>query len=129
MFYQHYAPLGLMRYISGKALLYMQHFDTLDQRNARTHISHIALLASLKNLVIGSTFYVHLHGGCTFSSYTMGTSGLPYIYTRSPRATGPRAEGVYIRWNTSVHGIYNYYVTLPCTNHAWASTKQLKPYS
>ena len=69
MFYQHYAPLGLMRYISGKALLYMQHFDTLDQRNARTHISHIALLASLKNLVIGnggSTFYVRLHGGCTF---------------------------------------------------------------
>ena len=27
----------------------------------------------------------------------MGTSGLPDIYTRSPRATGPRAEGVYIR--------------------------------
>ena len=24
----------------------------------------------------------------------MGTSGLPDIYTRSPRATGPRAEGV-----------------------------------
>ena len=31
-----------------------------------------------------------------FSSYTMGTSGLPDIYTRSPSATGPRAEGVYI---------------------------------
>ena len=59
MFYQHYAPLGLMRYISGKALLYMQHFDTLDQRNARTHISHIALLARLKKVVIGN-------GGSTF---------------------------------------------------------------
>ena len=28
-----------------------------------------------------------------FSSYTMGMNGLPDIYTRSPRATGPRAEG------------------------------------
>ena len=26
----------------------------------------------------------------------MGTSGLPDIYTQSMRATGPRAEGVYI---------------------------------
>ena len=37
----------------------MLHFDTSDQRNARTHISHIALPTSLKNLVIrngGSTF-------------------------------------------------------------------------
>ena len=24
---------------------------------------------------------------------------------------------------------YNYYVTLPCTNCVWASTKQLKPYT
>ena len=32
-----------------------------------------------------------------FNSYTMGTSGLPDIYTRSLRAAGPRAEGVYIR--------------------------------
>ena len=42
-----------------------------------------------------------------FNSYTMGTSGLPDIYTRSPRATGPRAEGVYIRQTTSAHGITN----------------------
>ena len=40
-----------------------------------------------------------------FNSYTMGTSGLPDIYTQSPRATGPRAEGVYIRRTTSAHGI------------------------
>ena len=38
----------------------------------------------------------------------MGTSGLPDIYTRSPRAAGPRAEGVYVRQTTW----YNYYVTL-----------------
>ena len=35
----------------------------------------------------------------------MGTSGLPDIYTRSLRAAGPRAEGVYIRQTTSAHGI------------------------
>ena len=35
-----------------------------------------------------------------FYSYTMGTSGLPDIYTQSPRA-----EGVYIRRTTSAHGI------------------------
>ena len=40
-----------------------------------------------------------------FNSYTMGTSGLPDIYTRSPRAAGPRAEGVYIRRTTSAHDI------------------------
>ena len=42
---------------------------------------------------------------CIFNSYTMGTSGLPDIYTRSPRAAGPRAEGVYIRQTTSAYGI------------------------
>ena len=47
-----------------------------------------------------------------FNSYTMGTSGLPDIYTQSPRAAGPRAEGVYIRRTTSAHAWYNYYVTL-----------------
>ena len=40
-----------------------------------------------------------------FNSYTMGTSCLPDIYTRSPGAAGPRAEGVYIRRTTSAHGI------------------------
>ena len=39
-------------------------------------------------------------GKDTFNSYTMGTSGLPDIYTQSPRA-----EGVYIRRTTSAHGI------------------------
>ena len=33
----------------------------------------------------------------------MGKSGLPDIYTQSQRATGPRAEGVYIRQTTSAH--------------------------
>ena len=37
----------------------------------------------------------------------MGTSGFPDIYTRSPRAAVPRAEGVYIRETTSAHGITN----------------------
>ena len=41
-----------------------------------------------------------------FNSYTMGTSGLPDIYTRSPTAARLRAEGVYIRQTTSAHGIY-----------------------
>ena len=40
-----------------------------------------------------------------FNSYTMNMSGLPDIYTRSPRAIGPRTEGVYIRRTTSAHGI------------------------
>ena len=61
-----------------------------------------------------------------FNSYTTGTSGLPNIYTRSLRTAVPRAEGVYIRRTTSAHSITTYYVTLPCTNRAWASTKQLK---
>ena len=37
-----------------------------------------------------------------FNSYTMGTSGLPDIYTQRP-------EGVYIRQTTSAHGITNIY--------------------
>ena len=39
-----------------------------------------------------------------FNSYTMGMSGLPDIYTRSPRACA-RAEGEYISRTTSAHGI------------------------
>ena len=38
------------------------------------YISHIALPTSDKDLVIengGSTFYVHLHGGCTILMYTL----------------------------------------------------------
>ena len=37
----------------------MQHVDTLDQRNTRTHVSYIALSTSLKYVVIGN-------GGSTF---------------------------------------------------------------
>ena len=40
-----------------------------------------------------------------FNSYTMGTSGLPDIYTQSPKAAGPSAESVYIRQPLSAHGI------------------------
>ena len=48
----------------------------------------------------------------------MGTSGLPGMYTRSPRA-----EGVRIRQTTSAHGI-----TVMChTAPPLASWKQLKP--
>ena len=64
-------------------------FDTLDKMNTKTHTSHIALLARLKNLLIGNGgkcffmytfaeavhFYVAtssiLHGGCTFLMYTL----------------------------------------------------------
>ena len=39
----------------------------------------------------------------TFNSCNMGMSVLPDMYTRSPRAAGPRDEGVHIRQNTSAH--------------------------
>ena len=52
----------------------------------------------------------------------MGTSGLFDIYTRSLRAAGPRAEGVYVRQTTSAHGITNIYHFF-----VWASAKQLQP--
>ena len=38
-------------------------------------------------------------------SYTMDKSGLPDMYTQSPRTAGPRAEGVHIRQTTSGHSI------------------------
>ena len=38
-------------------------------------------------------------------TYSMGMSGLPDIYTQSPRAKSLRTEGVYIRQTTDVHGI------------------------
>ena len=37
----------------------------------------------------------------TFNSCNTGTSVLPDMYTRIPRAAGPRDEGVHIRQNTS----------------------------
>ena len=37
------------------------------------------------------------------NSYNMGTSALPDIYARSPRAAGLRAEGMQIRQSTSTH--------------------------
>ena len=37
------------------------------------------------------------HLDALFNSCNTGTSGLPDMYTRGPRAAGPRAEGVHIR--------------------------------
>ena len=53
----------------------------------------------LRSLMISyrSLFYVCI-------SYNMGTSALPDMYARSPRAAGPRAEGIHI---TSDHVITN----------------------
>ena len=46
----------------------------------------------------------------------MGTSGLPDICTRSPRATGLRAKGVYIRQTTlRAKGVYVYQENHKCT--------------
>ena len=37
------------------------------------------------------------------NSCNMGKRDLPDMYARSPRATGPRAEGIHIRRITSTH--------------------------
>ena len=39
----------------------------------------------------------------TCNSCNMGMRDLPDMYTRSPRAAGPRAEGIHIRQITSAH--------------------------
>ena len=57
------------------------------------------------NLIRDNYVALLSHKFCHLSSYTMGTSGLPDIHTQSPRAAGPKAEGVYIRQTTSAHGI------------------------
>ena len=41
----------------------------------------------------------------------MGTSALPDKYTKSPRAAGPRAEGIHIRQSTSAHVITKMFIT------------------
>ena len=41
----------------------------------------------------------------TCYGYTMGMGGLPDMYTRGPRAAGPRDEGVHIRQTTNAHAI------------------------
>ena len=57
-----------------------------------------------------STFDVWLHhsiykcNGCN-----MGTRDLPDMYAQSPRATGPRAEGIHIRQITRAHVTSNMY--------------------
>ena len=40
-----------------------------------------------------------------YNSYTMAVKGFADTYTRSPRATGQRDEGVYISKIPSSHGI------------------------
>ena len=45
-----------------RIIIYHMYFDTLDQGNARGHILHIALLVSLKSVVIenGSGSYIFI---------------------------------------------------------------------
>ena len=50
----------------------------------------------------------------TCYGYTMDTSGLPDMYSRSLRAAGLRVEGVHIRETTSGHGI-----TVVCHSHSF----------
>ena len=45
----------------------------------------------------------------------MGTNGLPDMYTRCPRAAGPRAKGCTYQADHKCP-CYNYYVTLPKAN-------------
>ena len=59
---------------------------------------------------------------CICNSCNMGARDLPDMYTRSPRAAGPRDEGIHIRQITSAHVTSNMYHF-----RAWASAKQLKP--
>ena len=40
-------------------------------------------------------------------SYNMGSSALPDMYARSPRAAGQRAEGIHIRQSMSAHVMTN----------------------
>ena len=37
------------------------------------------------------------------NSCNMGMSALPDMYSQSPRAAGPRAEGIHIRQSMSAH--------------------------
>ena len=65
---------------------------------------YIIILQLVNIYILYTCIYIYIYI-YIFNSYTMGTSGLTDIYTRSPRAAGPRAEGVYIRQTTSAHGI------------------------
>ena len=51
--------------------------------------------------------YVIIKAIC--NSCNMGVRDLPYMYARSPRATGLRAEGIHIRQITSAHVTSNMY--------------------
>ena len=83
----------------------------MDQKITESHLPgqylDIALAAGQYKIYCPALAFDLPTQSVTFNSYTMGTSGLPDIYTRSPRAAGPRAEGVYIRRTTSAHGITN----------------------
>ena len=46
---------------------------------------------------------IHAYIYTLFNSCNMGMSDLPDMYAQSPRAAGPRAEGIYIRQITSAH--------------------------
>ena len=82
--------------------MYMQHFHTSDQRNARIHISHIALPTSLKNAVIGNggstcTYFMHACvTGCVCNYHIAQNFGGKKLWriwrfaTNSPRFYPPK---------------------------------------
>ena len=61
------------------------------------HVTYI--MCTLKLLLCGVEYGYNI----TFDSCNMGTSGLPDMYAQSPRAAGPRAEGIHIRQITNAH--------------------------
>ena len=69
-----------------KICVHMLHFDTIDQRNARSHISHIALLVDIKNMIIrngSSTFlrtpsWIVSHSQTTILLYWVGENRVWY---------------------------------------------------
>ena len=72
------------------------------------HIMEIMTSIWLKSSVIASQLALQMHEvKIGIISYNMGSSALPDMYARSPRAAGPRAEGIHIRQSTSAHVITN----------------------
>ena len=63
-------------------------------------VNYHTLLVNVYNYIIKI-----MKGYVIVIPWGLGMSGLPDMYTRSPRAAGPRAEGVHIRQTTNAHGI------------------------
>ena len=60
------------------------------------------LVTKSKNVIVGY-LVPYTNKVVPFDSCNMGTSDLPDMYAQSPRAAGPRAEGIHIRQITSAH--------------------------